>query len=336
MSKIDSLQSPRRSTTALKWLLVLLAFMLVIVALVVHFRRDVLDWAELQNYTVPAKVASLAKADTMTDSATRVYYVNHPAIEGKRQFATNCKNKSEQTIVLGCYHGGQQGIFILSVSDTRLDGVMEVTAAHEMLHAEYDRLSARDRQQVDGWLEDYYKNHLTDKRIQATIASYKKTEPNDVVNEMHSIFATEIPNLPSNLEQYYRRYFTNRAKVVSYSEAYSSEFERRQQQVASYDAQLSQIKPLIDANEAELQRQEASLRTQRQALERDRNTSDAGSYNSRVDAYNAAVADYNNKIASTKRLIARYNDIVAKRNAIALEEQSLAQALNGDNVPATQ
>lgn len=336
MNNPSVVPSKSRSTAATKWLLVLLVCLLVLFGVAVHFHRDILDWAALQNYTPPTEVTALADDDTMTDTAERVFYVNHPDIEAKQKFATNCQNKSEQTIVLGCYHGGQQGIFVLSVSDPRLDGVMEVTAAHEMLHAEYDRLSAHDREQVDGWLQDYYKNQLKDKRVLDTIAAYKKTEPNDVVNEMHSVFGTEVADLPSNLETYYQRYFTNRAKVVHYSQAYSSEFTRRQKQVAAYDAELTSLKSRIDTNESELKQQQSSLSAQRNALERDRNGSDAGSYNARVNQYNAAVDAYNNKIAATKQMIAQYNDIVEKRNAIAVEEQSLAQALNGDAVPPAQ
>lgn len=316
--------------------MVLLLFVLLgAFALGVHFHRDIIDWAALRGYTPPAKVAALAGDDTMTTAASRVYYVNHPDIEAKQQFSTNCKDQSEQTIVLGCYHGGQQGIYLLSVTDPRLNGVMQVTAAHEMLHAEYDRLSTRDRQQVDGWLQGYYKNGLKDKRVAATIEAYRKSEPNDVVNEMHSVFATEVADLPSNLEQYYKQYFNDRQAVVHYSEKYSSEFSRRQKQVAAYDAELKSLKLQIDANEAALLRQEASLSAQRQALESDRNTNDVDGYNTRVAAYNADVDAYNAKIAVTKQQIAHYNDIVDKRNAIALEEQSLAKSLNGDNIPPT-
>lgn len=327
-----SRRRPRKTT---RILVVFLLLWLLVAIVAVFFHRDVLDWLSLRGYTAPATVAALSQEDTMTSQATKDFYVNHPDIESKQVFATNCKSHAEQTIVLGCYHGDQNGIYILKVSDSRLNGVMQVTAAHEMLHAAYDRLSDQDRQKVDGWLQDYYKNGLTDDRVRATIESYKKSEPNDVVNEMHSVFGTEVANLPAPLETYYQKYFTDRSKVVAYAADYSAEFTNRQQKVAAYDAQLQDLKATIDANNADLQKQQAILASERSQLESDRNSSDPRSYNARVDSYNNQVADYNAKIGATKQLIAQYNAIVQQRNAIALEEQSLAQALSGDSVPAT-
>lgn len=323
----------QRKTTRI--LVVFLLLWLLIAVVAVFFQRDMLDWLSLRGYTAPATVATLAKDDTMTSQATKVFYVNHPDIESKQVFTGNCQNHTEQTIVLGCYHGNQNGIYILKVSDSRLDGVMQVTAAHEMLHAAYDRLSDKDRQKVDDWLLNYYKNGLTDERVRATIEAYKKSEPNDVVNEMHSVFGTEVANLPAPLETYYKKYFTDRTKVVAYAADYSAEFTSRQQKVAAYDAQLQNLKATIDVNNDYLQKQQATLESERRQLESDRNSSDPGNYNARVDSYNNQVADYNAKISATKQLIAQYNTIVEQRNAIALEEQSLAQALSGDSVPAT-
>src|SRR5262249_17898052 len=123
---------------------------------------------------------------------------NHPEIDTKNNFSSNCPNNGgEKTVILGCYHPDQNGIFVLGVSDPRLDGVMQVTAAHEMLHAEYDRLNSKDRSYVNGLLMDYYEHDLHDQRIQDVIAAYKLSEPNDVVNEMHAVFGTEIAKLPA-------------------------------------------------------------------------------------------------------------------------------------------
>ena len=271
----------------------------------------------------------------MTPAATRAFYVNHPSIDTKVVFAGHCNFGREQSIVLGCYHGNQQGIYILDVTDARLNGVEQVTAAHEMLHAAYDRLSDKERVHIDGLLQAFYANQVTDTRVRATIDLYRKTEPNDVVNEMHSIFGTEITNLTPELETYYRRYFVNRAKVVSYAAAYSAEFTNRQQQVVAYDAQLKDIKVTIEANTAALSQDQANLQSMRSKLDSER-TTDPAQYNRDADVYNVRVNAYNSKIVATRDLIAQYNELVDKRNAIALEEQQLARAISGDSVPAAQ
>ena len=50
--------------------------------------------------------------------------------------------------MLGCYILNK-GIYVYDITDDRLAGVRQVTTAHEMLHAAYDRLSVKERAQVD-------------------------------------------------------------------------------------------------------------------------------------------------------------------------------------------
>ena len=117
--------------------------------------QNLVDWWKLRGYTPPASVSALASEDTMTKYATHVFYVNHPQIvSDTATFRQDC-SENEQTIVLGCYHPEQEGIFVYNVSDPRLSGVQQVTAAHEMLHAVYARLSTKDRKPVLGKIKPY-------------------------------------------------------------------------------------------------------------------------------------------------------------------------------------
>lgn len=273
-------------------------------------RQAVADWMKLRGYQAPATVAALATEDTMTPEATKLFYVNHPDIVSGTAFSSNCPVGGEKTVVLGCYKGNDRGIFLYDVTDERLNGVEQVTAAHEMLHAAYRRLSPAERKQVDGWLIAYYQNELTDQRIKDTLESYKKSEPNDVVNEMHSIFATEIATLPSNLETYYKRYFENRAKVIAYTNQYQAEFTTRQDQITTYDSQLKSLKSQIDANEAALKQQRSALDKLAQQMQSTKAKGDTATYNSMVPGYNAKVNAFNVLLETTKSQIAQYNDIV--------------------------
>lgn len=296
-------------------------------------RQSVLDWWHLRGYTAPVPVASLASDDTMTPEAQRLFYVNRPNITNTSAFTSHCPAGSEKTVVLGCYVGQDAGIYVYAVSDERLNGVEQVTAAHEMLHAAYRRLSSSERKRVDAMLTDYYEHSLTDERIKGTIEAYKTSEPNDVVNEMHSIFGTEVPNLPAPLEAYYRQYFTDRSKVTAYTASYQGEFTSRQTQVTAYDAQLQTLGKQIDANEAQLNQQKASLDQQNARLQSLRSSGQFAAYNSGVAAYNRAADTYNALLGQTKDMISQYNDIVGKRNAIALEERQLTQELTASSLP---
>jgi len=295
-------------------------------------RQSLLDWWHLRGYSAPAVVSELATDDTMTTKARRLFYVNHPDITAGKAFTTNCPAGGEKTVVLGCYVSNDAGIYIYAVDDARLNGVEQVTAAHETLHAAYHRLSSGERKKVDAMLTSYYQHGLADQRIKETIAAYKKSEPNDVVNEMHSVFGTEVAKLPAPLEQYYKQYFTDRSKIAAYTAKYQGEFTSRQDQVATYDMQLKTLSVQITADEAQLNQQKAAIDSQNSQLQHERSSGQVAAYNSGVASYNQAVNSYNALLGSAKSLINQYNDIVDKRNAIALEEQQLAQELSANSL----
>lgn len=309
------------------WPYILLVILLACNAAVWVERQNIADWWKLRNYTPPTAIASLAGDTTMTDYSKRMFYVNHPVLEDKQAFNEHCSDKGEETAVLGCYHGNRQGIYLYAVTDERLSGVRQVTAAHEMLHQAYDRLSSDEKKRVDGLLEDFYKNGLTDESIKSKLDSYR-SQGADLENEMHSIFATEVRTLSPQLEEYYKKYFTDRLKIVSYSESYQAEFTRRKDQVAAYDGQLAALKEQINSNKSDLKSKLAELNAKEKEINDDVNGHNQAEYQADVVLYNQMVEDYNSELAATRRLISEYNDIVAKRNDIAVQEQQLQKALD--------
>ncbi|MBI2592120.1 hypothetical protein HYW36_01450 [Candidatus Saccharibacteria bacterium] len=308
--------------------LVLTASLLALPIIGFWQRQNIYDWAKLRDYDPPQAVVALANAGTMNDKARRIFYVNHPQLLGDtNSFRQNC-SAAEQTIILGCYHPTQAGIYVYDVQDERLGGIEEVTSAHEMLHAAYDRLSSKDKKYVHGLLQDYYQNHLSDERIKATIEAYKKTEPNDLLNEMHSIFGTEIPTLPRTLEDYYSRYFSNRAAVVAFSQKYEGEFTNRRTKAEQYEVQIKDLKANIDAQETNLKDQLARLQSEEARLDSLRNSNQIETYNNQVASYNASVDTYNAGVTRYKRDVERYNSLVEQYNAVAGELRQLYGAID--------
>lgn len=307
--------------------LVLLALALPVT---LYFQRwQIYDSWRLRNYMPPKPVKTLAKETAMNDTATRLFYVNYPVLEDKASFRTHC-TQGEQTIVLGCFVPFK-GIYLQHIEDKRLDGVMQVTAAHEMLHAAYQRLEGSEKKQIDEWLNAAYEN-LNDKRIEKTIQDYRENGA-DITNELHSILATEVRNLPTELENYYKRYFTDRQKVVAYSEAYEAAFTNRKAQVEDYDKQLEALKKSIDSHNSSLNAVQTELVTRQHQLDRLRNSNKIDEYNAAVPGFNQLVQSYNSEVATVRSLIDRYNQLVTSRNSIALEEGELVKAI--DSRPST-
>jgi hypothetical protein len=330
--KLKPNSSPSPNPARLYVLVAVLVFLLGALFVTWQQRQNIFDWYVLRSYQAPAVVAQLADQDTMTPYARKVFYVNKPALESKAEFK-QCKSSGEQTIVRGCYHGFQDGIYVLTVTDPRLNGVEQVTAAHEMLHAAYDRLSTKDRASIDKQLRDYFNHGLTDDRVRQTIEAYRISEPNDLTNEMHSIFGTEVAALPAPLEQYYMRYFTDRSKVTGFAVQYQAEFTTRRDAIKAYDAQLAGLKTQITNLEADLDARSKALDASSAELQRLRSSDDIAAYNAGVPGFNASVNVYNNEVAQVKALISQYNQLVSTRNAIALEAQTLTNEINSNVAP---
>lgn len=287
-------------------------------------RRDIQDWWALRDYTPPSDVVELADITTMTDGARRVFYVNNPLIVDEVQFNSACK--PESTIVLGCYIP-RDGIYLYDVDDPRLDGVKQVTAAHELLHAEYERLSADEKGRVDS-LTQQTLSTITDQRILDTVEEYRKNDPSVVPNELHSILASEVRELPDELEEYYSKYFLNRQKIVEFSEKYEAEFSSRRDTVNQYDQQLAQLKLEIEAGQTDLNLQYQALQEQKNTLDALLDAGQTEEYNAQVPGFNQSVNSYNNYVRTVSAKISQYNTLVEKRNALAVEVQQLVESID--------
>lgn len=284
------------------------------------------DWLVLRGYTPPASIQKLAQDDTMTTYAKRLFYINKPQVAERSVFNSHC-SATDQVAVLGCYTGNRQGIYLYDVNDPRLAGIQQVTAAHEMLHQAYDRLSSSERSNIDSLLVAYSKT-ITDPGLKAKLASYQKIEPHDVVNEMHSVFGTEVNTLPVELEQYYARYFIDRHKITQFQAQYQEVFTARQKQLDSFNKQIGAAKREIEANKIAIDSQEASLQTDRAQLDAYTSSNQIATYNAAVPAFNNKVEAYRALVVQTNNLIDQYNKLINDRNAIAIQEQQLQQAID--------
>jgi uncharacterized coiled-coil DUF342 family protein len=203
---------------------------------------------------------------------------------------------------------------------------MQVTAAHETLHAAYERLGGSEKRTLNQQLQTAFDN-LGDERVKKTIQSYRDAGA-DIPNELHSILGTEVRALPKELEDHYAKYFSNRETIVNLSERYQAEFTGRQAKVDAADEQLKKLKPEIDTMLAKIDTDASSLNQQYQQLNSLKKAGKIEQYNAGVAPYNAAVASYNQSVKKTQTLIDTYNSLVKERNEIALEENELGKAID--------
>lgn len=264
----------------------------------------------------PDDIVAIADATGMSADGRLIFLASTPEVEDADRFNEDCSVESEGT--LGCYDG--HDIYIFAVTDPRLQGTIEVTAAHEMLHAAYQRLSADEKSEVDALVAAAVETLPPDDRVFTDMQSYPQSQWPD---EWHSRLGTEFADLSPELERHYARYFDDRSLVLELNEASTALLDELEQQLdalaaevdaldevvaersAAYDAALAEYTADVDAfnakadsggfaSQAEFDSARAALVARQKALENERAALNAqiDHYNELVDQLTALDADY--------------------------------------------
>ncbi len=294
--------------------------------------KFVRDSVQLARYTPPPEVVALAKQANMSEDGRRAFYLTTPTIEAKKVGLKLCDSHStEKTVILGCYVSSK-GIFIQKVTDKRLAGTMQVTAAHEMLHAVYhSHLSEGDRKEIGAELVRVF-DGLNNPRLKKLIQIYRNRNPEQVSSELHSFLGTEVPNLSPKLEQHYAKYFVDRATVVAMAQRNEQTFAQIVNKAEVIDRQLKSMKADLDRREQSVKEQGGNIEQQRRQLERIGN-GNPEEYNNRLVGFNQQVNSYNGQIQVLKQQITTYNRLVNSYNTLSSEEKSLNESLRNGGSP---
>jgi hypothetical protein len=306
-----------------------IATVVAVIIIGMRFAQDLEDWSKLLKYQPSAEIAKLATATTMTDTARRLFYVNQPTIETRKSALNLCKS-TEHTVVLGCYVPSK-GIFLQAVTDPRLQGVMEVTAAHEMLHVVYQRMSIVEQTQMGKQLQSVL-SKLDSPRILKLVQTYSDQDPKSVNNELHSILGTEVQNLSPELEAHYRQYFTDRSTLVALSERYEGVFTALRDKAKSLTQELERRKSALEQLTTQVNQEADAVESERSNLQSEIVANRQSDYSFRVTAFNNRVQNYNQLVAQLKEQSAAYNQMVIEHNSLALEEKSLVESLENKSV----
>lgn len=300
-------------------------------------RQQIMDQFAVWQYQPTAEITALAERAAMNETGEFYFYASSPALESAGSFNQDCGKKEPQSAVLGCYVSGR--IYIYDVTDERLDGIREVTAAHEMLHAAYDRLPASEKERVNGLLEQAYSS-LANDELKERMELYERTQPGSRTTELHSIFGTEYGNLPLELEEYYGRYFSDRAAVVALHAQYSSVFDSLSARADEINAELDRLSAQIDAAKKAYETEASTL------------SADVNDYKRRVeqpvpqeeydrltvlrDQLTTRLTTLEQRRRAIDEMVNSYNKLVEEQNQISSEVNSLRQSIDSSLEPAPE
>lgn len=264
-----------------------------------------------------------------------LFYASQPSVEGTQAFNDKCARVEQSSAILGCYDG--RNIYIYDIKNAKLDGIREVTAAHEMLHAAYQRLNDSERGKIDALVEAEYAKLSGNKEFSERMAFYARTEPGERDNELHSIIGTEVTSISLELEQHYRMYFTDRSKVVALHTQYASVFYGLQARGQELSVELDALADSIEAASSAYNQATARLNADIEGFNNRANSGNFSSqaqFNSERAALVARVADLESQRAAINANRERYNNLREELVAIASESAALNRSIDSSLAPA--
>ncbi|MDO7881530.1 hypothetical protein [Antiquaquibacter soli] len=193
-----------------------LAIIGVLVAIwAVSNTNRIMDQVAVWQYSPSPTIEGYAEATTMTEEGRFLFFASRPMIADAAEFDAQCG--IEQSVgAIGCYRPDFRTIFLYDLGPG-FENVEQVTAAHELLHAVWDRLSDAEQNALEPLLEAEAAKRADDPEWIALMAQYAQIEPGERTNELHSFVGSEFSQISPELEAHYARYFEDREALVALS-----------------------------------------------------------------------------------------------------------------------
>lgn len=296
----------------------------------VLYRQELSDQWTVRQYQPSSGIAQLADRSGLSERGRFYLYVGKAELASAQVFNSGCQRVERSNPILGCYLSGSDKIYIYDIEEPRLDGIKEVTAAHEMLHVVFARLRTSEQEWLSRTLEEIYQQHKTPE-LESRMEYYERTEPGARTNELHAIIGTELRDIGQELEEYYAQYFTDRHKTVALYEQYRSAFTAIEQEMTTLEEQLGIQRPQIEQAQATY---EADLRQYNALVASFNRRAAAGDFTSQeaFDQERTELSAQSDVLVWQRRELEErirvYNENVERRNRLGGQMSELSRSLD--------
>lgn len=309
--------------------------MVAISSLLIINKQYVIDQITVWQYQPTSEVLGLVEKAGMNSYGEFLYLASQPKLDATQDFNTECDRVENVTSILGCY--SDYRIYIYDVTDSQLDGIREVTAAHETLHAAYIRMGDEEKNKVDDLLEAEYKKLEGDEKFADLMEFYDRSEPGQRYNELHSIIGVEVDGVSDELEVHYEKYFSDRHKVLALNTKYSSVFKELENRADELTAQLNELTSNISSMTDQYNADVTALNNDIISFNQRANAGNFSSqwqFDSEKATLSARVAKLEAARSTINDSIAKYNELLAEYNSIASQSKKLNNSVDSTLAPA--
>lgn len=272
--------------------------MLILVAVVIAGvlnREWIYDWLRGATYQPTVEMVEIRNKLQLTGRGEFLFNAAQPELNEAADFNVNCRQDESEVAVLGCYTLGN--IYVYNITDTKLAGIRELTAAHELLHAVWARMDESEKKELEPILQQVYQGNLD--ILKDDIGTYTESEK---LEEMFVRAGTEIKQLPVVLEKRYAEIFKDQDKVVDFYDSYIAVFREIKVRMEKLVSEIEILKNEIDTKMLV--------------------------YNAEVAALDADIASFNSCADTVGCFVSEW-EFYAQRNALVARESALS-ALGDD------
>ena len=307
----------------LKWI-VLFILAVIVIAIILN-RAWIYDWFRGVTYRPTAEMVNIRDKLKLTGRGEFLFNATQPELNKADDFNANCRQDEGEVAVLGCYTAGN--MYVYNITDTKLDGIRELTAAHELLHAVWARMSNAEKEDLKPILQQVYQNNLS--ALKDDVETYADDE---WIEEIFVRAGTEIKRLPDVLEKYYAEIFSDQDAVVDFYESYIAVFREIKMKMEGLASEIEVLRDSINVKMAEYENIVNQLETDIAEFNSCAETVGCfvteAEFNVRRNALVVRESELNLLNDEINNMIDDYNLKVDEYNADALESRKLQNMIN--------
>lgn len=230
-------------------------FLVVLIAagVGIYFNRAWLyDFYRGVTYQPSSEMVRIRSDLQLTERGEFLFNASQPTLNGSAEFNSYCREDGTEIAVLGCYAEGN--IYVYNIESAELNGIRELTTAHELLHAVFARMSDDEKASLKPSLERVLaENQAVLEEDLNTYAASQQFE------ELYVRAGTEIANLPADLEKHYAEIFKDQDKIAAYYDSYITVFRTLEAEMDSLKAEMEELNTTIGQKTAEYEQRADQL-----------------------------------------------------------------------------
>ena len=298
---------------------------LILLVYVILNYQSVADFLRGSFYSPSLEMSEIRDKLGLTKKGETIFNASRPELNKEDEFNANCYSFDAEEAILGCYT--EQNIFVYHIENKELAGILELTTAHELLHAVYERMSFSERDKLREILE---KTYLENKEtLGEEIDSYNSSEQ---LEEIYVRLGTEVKKLPKELEEHYAKIFQDQDKIVSFYDSYIKVFRKIEEDLKTLENGMKTLNDEINQNLSEY---ENGVRNLNIEIDRFNQCAEiAGCFTNDYEFYLkrsellSAQDYYASFYDQIETLVNEYNDKVVEYNNIVIKNEKLQKIVN--------